>query len=167
MKERVVVIDDNVEFLELTWTWLDNSGYEVVTAENGIEGLRRVYISRPDLVLLDANMPEMDGWEVCRRIRDMADIPIIMITVNGHTRDLLRGFDLGVDDYITKPVDFEELVIISTQEEQLKNYLDSYDYGDLNVNRLVFEGEPNYSSQINYGVQNAKGDGGDPGRNGG
>lgn len=110
MKERVVVIDDDIEFLELTWTWLENSGYEALTAENGIEGLRRVYRSRPDLVLLDVNMPKMDGWEVCRRIRDMTDVPIIMITVNGQTRDLLRGFDLGVDDYITKPVNFEELI---------------------------------------------------------
>ena len=110
MKEIVVVIDDDVEFLELTRTWLENAGYKAITAENGIEGLRRVYTNRPNLVLLDANMPRMDGWEVCRRIREMTDIPIIMVTVNGQTRDLLRGFDLGADDYITKPVNFDELM---------------------------------------------------------
>jgi two-component system KDP operon response regulator KdpE len=110
MRERVVVIDDDVELLELAWTWLDNAGYEALTAENGIEGLRRVYSSRPDLVLLDANMPRMDGWEVCRRIRDMTSVPIIMVTVNSQTRDLLMGFDLGADDYVTKPVDFNELM---------------------------------------------------------
>ncbi|HEY32759.1 MAG TPA: response regulator transcription factor [Dehalococcoidia bacterium] len=110
MKERVVVIDDDIEFLELIRTWLENAGYEALTAENGIEGLRRVYSSHPNLVLLDGNMPRMDGWELCRRIRDMTDIPIIMVTINGQTRDLLKGFDLGVDDYVTKPVDLNELM---------------------------------------------------------
>jgi two-component system KDP operon response regulator KdpE len=110
MKDRVLVIDDDVEFLNLTKTWLQNAGYEALTAEDGIEGLRRVYSSRPNLVLLDANMPRMDGWEVCRRIRDMSEIPVIIVTVNGQKCDLLKGFDLGVDDYITKPVDFAELM---------------------------------------------------------
>jgi len=110
MKEKVLVIDDDVEFLSLTQTWLENAGYEALTAEDGIKGLRRVYSSRPNLLLLDANMPGMDGWEVCRRIRDMSELPVIMVTVNGQAHDLLRGFDLGVDDYITKPVDFAELI---------------------------------------------------------
>jgi len=110
MKEKVLVIDDDVEFLSLTQTWLMNAGYEALTAEDGITGLRRIYSSRPNLVLLDANMPKMDGWEVCRRIRDMSELPVIMVTVNGQAHDLLRGFDLGVDDYITKPVDFAELI---------------------------------------------------------
>lgn len=110
MKDKILVIDDDTEFLELTRTWLQNAGYEVVSAEDGIAGLRRVYSSRPNLVLLDANMPKMDGWEVCRRIRDMSDLPVVMVTVNGQKNDLLRGFGLGVDDYITKPVDLSELV---------------------------------------------------------
>ena len=109
-KERVLVIDDDVEFLNLAQTWLDNAGYEALTAEDGIAGLRRVHSSRPNLVLLDANMPAMDGWEVCCRIRDMSEIPVIMVTVNGQMSDLLRGFDLGADDYVTKPVDFAELM---------------------------------------------------------
>lgn len=110
MKEKVLVIDDDVEFLSLTQTWLMNAGYEALTAEDGITGLRRIYSSRPNLVLLDANMPKMDGWEVCRRIRDMSELPVIMVTVNGQASDLLRGFDLGIDDYVTKPVDFAELI---------------------------------------------------------
>lgn len=109
-KERVLVIDDDAEFLNLTQTWLENAGYEALTAEDGIAGLRRVHSSRPNLVLLDANMPRMDGWEVCCRIRDMSDIPVIMVTINGRMSDLLRGFDLGADDYVTKPVDFAELI---------------------------------------------------------
>ncbi|MFQ5798782.1 MAG: response regulator transcription factor [Bacteroidota bacterium] len=110
MREKILVIDDDVEFLELTRTWLKNAGYEVLTAEDGVEGLRCLYIGRPNLVLLDANMPRMNGWEVCRRIRDMSDIPVLIVTVNGQKADMMRGFGLGADDYITKPVHFPELV---------------------------------------------------------
>jgi len=110
MKEKILVIDDDIEFLELTRTWLQNAEYEVMVAEDGIQGLRNLYINRPNLVLLDANMPKMDGWEVCRRIRDMCDIPVLMVTVNGQKADLLRGFGLGADDFIVKPVHFPEVI---------------------------------------------------------
>ena len=126
MKEKILVIDDDIEFKELTQTWLQNAGYEVITAEDGISGLRSLYINRPNLVLLDANMPKMDGWEVCRRIREMCDMPVLMMTVNGQKADLLRGFGLGADDYIVKPVHFPEVIarvratlrrIITTEED--------------------------------------------------
>jgi DNA-binding response OmpR family regulator len=110
MRGKILLIEDNVEFLKLTQTWLQNAGYEVLTAQDGVEGMRRVYSSRPDLVLLDAGIPKMDGWEVCRRIRDMSDIPVLIVTVNGQKADRLRGFLLGADDYIVKPVDFPELL---------------------------------------------------------
>lgn len=110
MKEKILLVDDDVEFAEIAQTWLQNAGYDVLTEENGKAGLRRFYSSRPNLVLLDANMPEMDGYDVCHRIRDMSDTPVIMVTVNGRSSDLLRGFDLGADDYMTKPLDFSELV---------------------------------------------------------
>jgi two-component system KDP operon response regulator KdpE len=110
IKEKILVIDDDAEFLGLTQTWLQNAGYEVLTAEDGSVGLRRVYSSRPKLVLLDVNMPETNGWEVCRRIREMSDIAIIMITVNRQKDDILRGFGVGADDYVMKPVDFPELL---------------------------------------------------------
>lgn len=110
MREKILLVEDDTEFSNLTSTWLQNAGYEVLTADDGAEGMRRVYSSRPDLVLLDANIPKMDGWEVCRRIRDMSDIPVLMVTVNGQKADRLKGFTLGADDYLTKPVDFHELV---------------------------------------------------------
>jgi DNA-binding response OmpR family regulator len=110
MREKILLVEDDVEFINLTRTWLHNAGYEVFTAVDGVEGMRRVYTSRPDIVVLDANIPKMDGWEVCRRIRDMSDIPVLMVTVNGHNADRLKGFNLGADDYLTKPVDFRELV---------------------------------------------------------
>lgn len=110
MKDKVLMIDDDAELLGLAQTWLGNAGYELLMAEDGAEGLRRAYSSRPNLVLLDVRLPGMDGWEVCRRIREMCDVPIIMITVNGTRIDVLKGFSLGVDDYVSKPFDFQELV---------------------------------------------------------
>jgi DNA-binding response OmpR family regulator len=110
MREKVLLVEDDIEFLNLTRTWLHNAGYEVFTAGDGVEGMRRVFSSRPDIVILDANIPKMDGWEVCRRIRDMSDIPVLMVTVNGQKSDKLKGFTLGADDYLPKPVDFHELV---------------------------------------------------------
>ena len=109
MREKILVIEDDVEFSGLTSKWLTNAGYEVIVAGDGVDGISRVYQSRPDLVLLDANIPRLDGWEVCRRIRDMSEIPVLMLTVNNKTNDVLRGFNVGADDYITKPVDFREL----------------------------------------------------------
>ncbi len=110
IKDKILVIDDDTEFLGLTQTWLQNAGYEVITAGDGSSGLRRVYSNRPKLVLLDVNMPEANGWEVCRRIREMSDIAIIMVTVNRQKDDILRGFGFGADDYVIKPVDFPELL---------------------------------------------------------
>jgi DNA-binding response OmpR family regulator len=110
MREKVLLIEDDIEFLNLTRTWLHNAGYEVFTAGDGAEGMRRVFSSRPDIVILDANIPKMDGWEVCRRIRDMSDIPVLMVTVNGQKSDKLKGFTMGADDYLPKPVDFHELI---------------------------------------------------------
>ena len=106
MREKILLIEDDIEFINLTRTWLHNAGYEVFTAGDGVEGMRRIFSSRPDIVLLDANIPKMDGWEVCRRIRDMSDIPVLMVTVNGQKSDRLKGFTMGADDYLTKPVDF-------------------------------------------------------------
>ena len=73
MRGKILLIEDDIEFSNLTRMWLKNAGYDVFTAQDGVEGMRRVYSNRPNLVLLDANVPKMDGWEVCRRIRDMSD----------------------------------------------------------------------------------------------
>jgi DNA-binding response OmpR family regulator len=151
MKEKILLVDDDVEFAEIAQTWLQNAGYDVLTAEDGRVGLRRFYSSRPNLVLLDANMPEMDGYDVCHRIRDMSDTPIIMVTVNGRAPDLLRGFDLGADDYMTKPVDFSELVArvaailrrcaIEMQEESSESFHDGQIEIDWRSHQVYVRGE--------------------------
>jgi len=140
MIAKILLVEDDTEFLNLTRTWLHNAGYEILTAGDGLEGLRCVYSSHPDLVILDANIPKMDGWEVCRRIRDMSDIPVLMVTVNGQKSDKLKGFSLGADDYLAKPIDFHELIarvqaiLRRTQSINPENKPTTFRNGDVEIN---------------------------------
>src|SRR5512136_60540 len=119
MKEKILLVEDDTEFLNLTRTWLQNAGYEVFTAGDGVEGMRRVYS--------------------CRRIRDMSDIPVLMVTVNGQKSDRLKGFTLGADDYITKPVDFHELiarvqaVLRRAESTKQENRPSTFDNGEIEI----------------------------------
>ena len=139
MREKILLIEDDIEFINLTRTWLHNAGYEVFTAGDGVEGMRRVFSNRPDIVLLDANIPKMDGWEVCRRIRDMSDIPVLMVTVNGQKSDKLKGFNMGADDYLAKPVDFHELIarvqaiLRRTRSVMRDNKSSTFNNGDIEI----------------------------------
>jgi DNA-binding response OmpR family regulator len=110
MKNKILLIDDDPTLLDLLSQYLQEAGYEVFTAANGASGMKLAYNERPDLVLLDVMMPGMDGWEICARLREMTQVPIVMVTAKSSEADKLRGFRLGVDDYITKPFSFAELV---------------------------------------------------------
>ena len=110
VKERILIIEDDAAFMNQAGEWLQNVGYKLITAENGTSGIRRLYTGQPDLVLLDLSLPEMDGWEVCKRIREMSDIPIIMLNSGWPKSDILKGFSLGADDFVTKPPDYPELI---------------------------------------------------------
>ncbi len=105
------MIDDDSAFVRLVEQVLARKGYEVLKAGSGQEGLRLLFHQRPDIALLDVAMPGMDGWQTCRRIRDICDIPIIMLTGQHSTEgDIVRGLDYGADDYLIKPVGNKELV---------------------------------------------------------
>ncbi len=106
----ILLIDDDKTLLELLSDHLETAGYHSVVASDGPAGLRLADQTPPDLVVLDVMMPGMDGWEVCRRLREKSTVPIIMLTAKGEELDKLRGFRLGVDDYVTKPFSFAELV---------------------------------------------------------
>jgi two-component system alkaline phosphatase synthesis response regulator PhoP len=110
MKTRILLIDDDLTLLHLLSQYLRESAFDVFEASNGPTGLRLAYTEKPDLVLLDVMLPGMDGWEVCARLRELTDLPIIMLTAKTTEADKLRGFGLGVDDYVTKPFSFTELV---------------------------------------------------------
>jgi DNA-binding response OmpR family regulator len=109
MSPKILVVDDDPTLLRFLQDFLQEEKYEIVAARNGPEALRVAYREQPDLVVLDVMMPVMDGWEVCARLRDLSDIPIILLTAKSTEADKLRGFQLGVDDYITKPFSFAEL----------------------------------------------------------
>jgi two-component system KDP operon response regulator KdpE len=109
-KQTILLIDDDVTLLELLAEHLQMAGYRPIVAEDGQRGLRLAVETEPDLVILDVMMPTLDGWEVCKRLRENSSVPIIMLTAKGQEVDKLRGFRLGVDDYVTKPFSFAELV---------------------------------------------------------
>jgi two-component system KDP operon response regulator KdpE len=109
-KQTILMIDDDETLLELLSDHLKTMGYNALTANSGKQGLELVTQEKPDLVVLDVMMPQMDGWEVCKQLRESSRVPIIMLTAKGEEIDKLRGFNLGVDDYVTKPFSFAELV---------------------------------------------------------
>lgn len=110
MAEKILVIEDEETTLKLLRILLEHKGYEVITAARAEDGLRKAYRNHPDLILLDIMMPDMDGWEVCKRLRELSDVPIIFLTALTDTRDVVKGLELGADDYVVKPYDNEELV---------------------------------------------------------
>lgn len=110
MADKILVIDDEIKTVELIHLVLERRGFEVIDAFSADEGLRKAYRFQPDLVLLDIMMPDTDGWEVCKRLREMSDMPIIFLTAKGETRDVVRGLEIGADDYVAKPFDNDELI---------------------------------------------------------
>lgn len=110
MAEKILVIDDEETTVELLRLLLERRGFEVIKAYSAEEGLRKAYRHQPDLVLLDIMMPDMDGWDVCKRLREMSDVPIIFLTARSEGKDVVRGLEMGADDYVVKPYDNDELV---------------------------------------------------------
>lgn len=108
-KGKLLAIDDDRKLSEALSLYLTRAGYEVISAADGAEGLHKLYSEKPDLVLLDIVMPGMSGWDVCRRIRQISHVPIIMLTARGQEMDRVMGLKLGADDYIAKPFSLREL----------------------------------------------------------
>jgi two-component system, OmpR family, KDP operon response regulator KdpE len=109
-KPKILIIEDEADLIYILRHKLEREGYAVFSAQDGGRGLQMLISERPDLVLLDVLLPMMDGWETCRRIRQVSDVPIILITCLSDERDKVRGLELGADDYITKPFGLMELV---------------------------------------------------------
>ncbi|MDQ0060821.1 response regulator transcription factor [Paenibacillus harenae] len=110
-RQHIVVVDDDDKIISLLRRSLAFEGYEVTTASNGAEGLKTLLTADPDLLILDVMMPQIDGWEVCRRVREGGSaVPILMLTAKDDINDRVRGLDLGADDYLVKPFALEELL---------------------------------------------------------
>src|SRR5919109_1233886 len=110
MPKKILLVDDEPEILEICRDYLKASGYNVVTAKDGTQGLSAARREKPDLVVLDLMLPEMDGLDVCRAIRRESNVPIIMLTARVEETDKLVGLEIGADDYMTKPFSPRELV---------------------------------------------------------
>ncbi|MFL7793724.1 MAG: response regulator [Anaerolineae bacterium] len=110
MNEVILVVDDEPKIVKQARDYLERSGYRVLEAGDGKTALAQVRHERPDLIVLDLNLPEMDGLDVCRALRRESDVPIIMLTARVDETDRLIGLELGADDYITKPFSPRELV---------------------------------------------------------
>lgn len=108
--ERILVIDDNDRDRRLLRDALEHRGYAVEEATDGAEGLKALFASRPDVVVLDVIMPNMDGWAVCQRIREITDVPVIMVTSLNRDEEVVKGLELGADDFVSKPVSPRQLI---------------------------------------------------------
>lgn len=107
---KVLVVDDETSIVNIIAYNLKKEGYEVITAEDGETGLELALSENPDLVLLDIMMPKMDGYEVCRKLREKSNVPIIMLTARADEVDKVIGLEMGADDYVTKPFGNRELI---------------------------------------------------------
>lgn len=105
----ILVVDDDADLNQMIVDVLQHRGFHVLSTTSGSEALKIAYESRPSLILLDIIMPGMDGWQVCERLRDMSDTPIIFLTAKEEEQDIVHGFQLGADDYIRKPFSIQEL----------------------------------------------------------
>ncbi len=109
-EQRILVVDDDINIAQLIKLYLEKEGYRVECHTHGTAAIKAFKLNPPNLVVLDIMLPGMDGWEICREIRKISDIPIIMLTAKGETFDKVLGLELGADDYIVKPFDPKELM---------------------------------------------------------
>jgi len=108
VKSKILIVDDDKTLLSFLEEFLSKN-FEVLTASVGQDALRKAYAEQPALIILDVMMPGMDGWEITARLRELSSVPIILLTGKTAEQDKLRGFSLGIDDYVTKPFSFAEL----------------------------------------------------------
>jgi len=138
---KILIVDDDPHIRELARVFLKNEGFDTCEAGDGLEALALLETTRVDLVVLDIMMPNMDGWELCRQLKELYDFPLLMLTARGETRQKLKGFELGTDDYLVKP--FEPLELVARVKALLKRYRivtsQTVDIGKLHMDRKTFE----------------------------
>lgn len=110
MNEKILIVDDDVNICELLRLYLTKEGFEPVSVNDGLSAVESVATIKPALILLDVMLPKLDGWQVCRKIRQTDNTPIIMLSAKGETFDRILGLELGADDYIVKPFEAKEVV---------------------------------------------------------
>ena len=143
--EKIMIVDDDRNICELLRLYIEKDGFDAVIAHNGREALALLEKEKPDLMVLDVMMPELDGWQVCREVRKSSDIPIIMLTAKSETFDKVLGLELGADDYVTKPFDSKEIVarikavLRRTGSKQSASDVKEVNFDKLSVNLTRYE----------------------------
>ena len=143
--EKILVADDDRNIAELLRLYLEKEGYSVTLACDGMDALEKFNIDTPDIILLDVMMPRLDGWQVCREIRQKSNCPIIMITAKGETFDKVLGLELGADDYVVKPFETKEIVarikavLRRSGTSSSKSDIKEVSYEKLTVNMTKYE----------------------------
>jgi DNA-binding response OmpR family regulator len=117
---NILVVDDDPNIRELVRVFLRDEGFDVYEAADGVEALAKLETLKADMVILDVMMPNMDGWELCRLLREFYDLPLLMLTAKDETAQKIKGFQLGTDDYLVKP--FEPLELVARVKALLKRY---------------------------------------------
>ena len=150
--KKILVIEDDEDIRTVVVARLTRAGYKTTVAFDGKDGLRRFYGDRPDLVVLDIAMPVMDGWQVLERLREVSEVPVLILTAATQERDKLRGLRSGADDYITKPFSGEELLArievalrrasSSAEEAETTGYSDLEIAIDFQKHEVFVRGEP-------------------------
>jgi len=154
MRKKILVVDDEPTFVRLVEQVLTRKEYEVFTATDGQGALRLLFAHKPDLVILDVMMPKMDGWQTCSRIREISNVPLLMVTGKKKSKaDIVRGLDYGADDYLIKPVESRELVARvrailrraelppSSDSKRETTYSDAFLTVDVAEHRVIVSGE--------------------------
>lgn len=149
--KKILIVDDDEGLREMVAHALTQDGDQAFGAADGREALRRFYEHRPDLVILDILMPHMDGYETCQHIRQLSNVPIIMLTTQGRDDDIARGLDAGADDYVTKPFNIKVLqarvraalrrAALPPETGQAVAYRDPYLIVDREARRVLVRGE--------------------------
>jgi two-component system, OmpR family, response regulator len=138
---KILIVDDDANIRELAGLFLRKDGFEMLEAADGLQALAVLENARVDLAILDVMMPNLDGWELCQRLKEDYDFPILMLTAKGETSQKLKGFQLGTDDYLVKP--FEPLELVARVKALLKRYRiiasQRIDLGNLLMDRSTFE----------------------------
>jgi DNA-binding response OmpR family regulator len=138
---KALIVDDDPHIRELARVFLRDEGFDTYEASDGLEALSKLETIKVDIVILDIMMPNMDGWELCRQLRESYDIPLLMLTAKGETNDKIQGFQLGTDDYLVKP--FEPLELVMRVKALLKRYRiaasQTVQIGELVMNRKTYE----------------------------
>ena len=157
---QILVVDDDERILNFLRVKLKGSGYEVLTAKDGVEALEKAQTQEPDLILLDVIMPRLDGLETLKQLRSFSTAPVIVLSAKGADVDKIKGLDLGADDYLPKPFNPDELVarieavMRRIQPKDSRRILDTLSLGDLaidfNRRKVTLKGEERYLTRIEW-----------------